>query len=618
MNPTPVVRMPGKWNLDCLYKNGKDPQIRQDIIVITEAITVFVAKYAGLSAESSVQMLAAALHDFEELQRSFLAEPTIDDQLGKSKPEYYWMLRLAMSNTKTTRDKMQRLGNWHQQQLQKLEFFFQAFDNASQERRTELLAAPELRAYWPWLKQRFMLPIAAAPTAEARAAAAKAIAEANRLKYQLNAAIGNATATVWNGTAEVVMSLPGIMSLVNSPDPRVAREAGMTLPKLYAELEELAFKELMAALAAQTAEAGLHGGTVKTVRCASDTLAPDVLTSLLETLLGPDALETVQAYYELKAALNKKYLVNGKLPYAQRRTPYGVLQPYTWPEAVGLIRMFGERTDPAIGAEFNRALAEGCVDAEPRKGKTGVTACWWALGLQPMFAVTFTGDLENIAQVVHEFFAHYRAAQMVSEQRDGLSYNTRIPLAESQGVGWQLLVPLVLADKLDLDANGKLVLAMAQLETLISTVFLQGIATAFEQQMYAAFNQGTLDLPRLKSLFVEYMHKQFGDAVAMDELASLNWLPWSQLRQGFYNYAYAIAGMIAIVVRKRYEADPAAAIRLLLTLMGAGSKSTLTDIFAEVGIELGPELWRECIQIITEQVKEAIDLARQLGLYPAA
>ena len=136
--------------------------------------------------------------------------------------------------------------------------------------------------------------------------------------------------------------------------------------------------------------------------------------------------------------------------------------------------------------------------------------------------------------------------------------------------------------------------------------------------MYADFQNGTLTLDGQESFFADYMYQLFGDAVRMDELSRLNWITWSQMRQGFYNYSYAMAGMIAIVLRERYVADPAGTVRQINSLMAAGSKDTLANIYAEVGIILGPDLWRQGINAIAAMVDRATALAQQLGHIPTA
>lgn len=605
--------LPGRWDLSCLYSGDDDPQIQRDIAQIEAFVNAFAAKYADLTADASFDRLAEALDEFRDLQHLFLAESTIDQQLGGSKPEYYWMLRQASATTSAVQAEVERLATWRQAQLQKLEFFFQLFATASHERRDAMLGAAELRRYKFWLVQRFMLPVAT-PTPQAKAAAAAATAKASHLTDQLSAAIGSASAQVWKDGKKQTVTLPGINSLTTSPIPAERWSAAAVLPDLLAPLRDQAFEELTAALAARVAEAGLQGGDVETVRCAADTLSPDTLDSLLDAITGPEGQAAGQRYYQLKAAL----MGVQQLPFAWRRLPSGALQKRRWTEVVGLVRTFYERIKPSYADEFDRALKRGHIDAEPRKGKTPVTACWWMYGHPPFLAVNFTGDWNNLSQVLHEF-GHDLAGLLDSREQDGLGFNTRVPLAETHGVTLQLLAPLVLSDMLSLSDQDKLTMIMAQLETLTSTVLLQGNATAFERQLYAEFLQGTLTVDRLETLFTQHMARQFGPAVAMDSLARLYWIIWVQLRYGFYNYAYSFAGIIAAVLCDRFTTDPDSTIAQINTLLGAGSSGTLADIFEGVGITLGPDLWREGIHAITALTNKATILARQLGYnVPAA
>jgi len=604
---TQTDQPPGAWNLSCLYDGDDDPQIADDIATIEATVNAFVAKHAGLIAASPMWRWARAIADFRGLQWRFLVEPTIDEQLGPCRPMYYWMLRDASESTEAAQAKMQELTAWYQGLQSKLEFFLQLFDGMPQSRRRVLLKSPWLRPYRAWLTQRFMLPVST-PTPAQRAAAGVATANAAQLTNQLSVAFGSAGAMVWKDGTQQRVSLPGIVSLATSPIEQEWQSAAAALPVLYNGLKGQAFVELTTALAARTAEANLLGGSVEAVRCATDTLPADTLDGLVGAVMDPNTLTVAHKCYALKATL-----MGGQLPFARRRATYGVLKKYTWPEAIGLIRTFFERTSPTFLAEFDRALANGYIDAQARDGKTPRTACWWGPDMQPMLAVNFIGDINNISQIVHEF-GHYMAALAASRSCNGLSYNTRIPKAETDGIGLQLLVPLVVADKLGDDEQSRLVAMMAQLETIMSTIFLQCAGTAFEQRLY---KDSTLTVDRIVSLFTEYMHMLFGDGVAIDDLTGLNWINWPQLRQGFYNYGYVLAGMVAVVIRQRYQTDPADTIRQINRLMAAGSKATLTDIYEAIGITLGPDLWRECISAIADQVDQATALAQQLGLIPA-
>ena len=602
---------PGAWSLICLYSGDEDPQIAADMTAIEAVIDIFTARYAKLTERSLTRRLAQAICSFEKLQWMFLAEPTIDEQLGGSKPEYYWMLRDASNSTDATQAEVQKLAAWRLAQMDKLEFFFQLFDGMSKTRRRSLLNARSMRPYREWLVQRFMLPVAA-PTPAARTAAAVTTAHSAQLTSQLNAALGGASAVVWKDGTQQHVSLPGIAALTTSPIEQEWQSAATTLPTLYDGLKDQAFVELTTALAARTAEAGLLGCGVEALRCASDTLSTGTLDDLIQVVMSPGSLDVAHRYYALKAAL-----MGGQLPFARRRATYGTLKKYSWLEAVELIQTFFERISPTLLVEFNHALANGYIDAQPREGKTSRTACWWRPGLQPMLAVNFIGDINNISQIVHEFAGHFMAALAVSKVRDGLSYNTKIPLAETHGVSWQLLVPVVLADKLGSDDQANLIAMMAGLETIMTTIYLQGVATAFEQKLYTTFTQGSLTLDQLEALFTDYMHQMFGDGVATDELTKLNWVMWPQLRQGFYNYSYCMAGMFAVVLREQYETDPTSTVQRIDRLMAAGSKNTLTNIFGEVDITLNTDLWQQCIRAIAAQLDKAFALARQLGLIPA-
>ncbi len=611
MTITPTDQPPGKWDLTCLYGGDDDPQIAADIATIEGRVSEFATQYGGLTVRS-IRLMRRAIRAFEKLQRIVLLEPTIDDQLGPCKPLYYWMLRDASESTDATRAKVQELAAWHRTQLDKVAFFFQLLDGMSQSRRRALLRSLRLRPYRAWLTQRFMLPIAAAPTPQARAAATAAIAQAVQQTGKLNAAISNATAMVLKDGVQQSANLITIAGRAISSNKDEAASAIAALPALYTGLEGRAFVELTTALAARTAEAGLLGGSVLGVRCATDTLSTDTLDGMIEAVMAPDSLNVAHRYYALKAALD-----GGKLPFARRRVMYGAPKQYTWPEALDLLRTFFARISPALAAEFERALANGYIDAESnRQGKIPVTCCYWAYGLQPMLVINFTGDMTNISQIAHEFAGHYMAALAVSRQRNGLGYNTKIPLAETHGVSWQLLVPWVLADKLGTDAQSELAGIMYVLETLASTCYLQIAGTKCEQRMYAEYQNGTLTLDGLESFFADDMHQLFGDAVMQDELSKLNWITWSQLRQGFYNYSYAMAAMIAIVLRERYMAKPASTVQQINRLMSAGCKDTLANIYREVGIDLGPDLWRQGINAFATMLDRATELASQLDLIP--
>ncbi len=602
--------LPGPWEIESLLYPGGDAQRKRERRLIENKIKAFRRRWLGkLRPDMSRQTFKMALEEFKALQELIRVEDTGDEQFASCARVYEQMLLNATNlNDVWAQVGLKSVLEWDQRQRNGAKFFLEFINSLPDEVRAEILADSALSEFWPWLRQQFMLP-SFTPTRELLAAAQAADDIATPLAARLQTALGSVTAEVLTENGVQTLPFSAIRSLATSSDKGVRASAAAALVQILGGLKDLATDVFNATFESKLAAARARGGKPAEIRYGADAIRIETVQGMLDAAMG--SLDLFHPFYRLMAGL-LGYAPHEQLPYGERQMDWGTISQMPWDLSTSLLEVGFERMGSDL-ATVVEALKHGRIDAESRVGRDSKTACYWSVGRPSVLAVDASGaNWGTFMQRSHETI-HCAAAEEVSVLRHGLSYNTRVPTAEATAVMGQLFMAVTLDDKLALDDETKLAVMVAQLRTQLSTALQQSVAVCLEQELYDTYEQnGPLTAEQISEMFVRYMRLYFGDAVAMDELAELYWIAWPQLLYGFYNPAYAFAGMVATAGLEIYRTNPEAALKVLHFMIGAGGMDTVEEICRMAGIPLGPDLWARSIASMEQQLKAVMDLARRL------
>lgn len=158
------------------------------------------------------------------------------------------------------------------------------------------------------------------------------------------------------------------------------------------------------------------------------------------------------------------------------------------------------------------------------------------------------------------------------------------------------------------------------LSSMISNTYYHNFVThlmeaAYQREVYKIIDEGgSVNADVLNSIMGNTLKKFWGDAVEIDDYASLTWMRQPHYYMGLYSYTYSAGLTVATEVSKRIEKEGPTAVedwKKVLSLGGTKSPEELAKI-AGVDISTDKPLL-DTIETIGEMIDEICKLTDELG-----
>jgi oligoendopeptidase F len=302
-----------------------------------------------------------------------------------------------------------------------------------------------------------------------------------------------------------------------------------------------------------------------------------------------------------------------KLDLADQYAPIGEARAFTWAEAVEIVESSFARFAPRLAEIFRSCIEAGHVDVLPRPGKAAGAYCTSvSKTILPYVLMNYTERLRDVSTLAHEF-GHATHNVLALERQTWRSHRTGIPMAEVPSTFAQAIADDYLLEN-ETDPGTRAALAADRLENAFAAIYRQTVLARFEQRAYGLRAEGlSLATERLSELWIEENGKYYGDALVMPEGYALGWsyIPHF-IHVRFYTYAYSFAQLVALLLYRRFRADPEAFAPKYFELLGAGGSASPADLLAPFGLDLrSTETWREAFAELDALREEAERLATQ-------
>jgi oligoendopeptidase F len=127
----------------------------------------------------------------------------------------------------------------------------------------------------------------------------------------------------------------------------------------------------------------------------------------------------------------------------------------------------------------------------------------------------------------------------------------------------------------------------------------------FEIAAHTAIPKGA-GLEEIQQLWLDGLHKQFGDAVEIDELFKHEWSYIPHIvHTPFYCYAYNFGELLSLSLYARYKAEGKSFVPKIEAILAAGGSREPKAVLAELGINFeSQDFWRGGFEIIKSWVGE--------------
>ncbi len=341
-----------------------------------------------------------------------------------------------------------------------------------------------------------------------------------------------------------------------------------------------------------------HFASPMAVRNLDNDIPDDVVDTLLEVCQRNSSL--FHRFFRLKAA----WLGVDRLRRYDLYAPVaGAEKTYTFADAVEMVldsfRCFDSRTAGLAG----RVLEESHLNSEIRKGKRGGAFCWSvAPNMTPWVLTNYQGRPRDVATLAHELGHAIHA--MLAADHSVLTFHASLPLAETASTfGEILLIDRLLAEEGD-EAVRRDVL-FHQVDDYYATILRQAFFALFERQAHHVVEQGA-SVDDLSEAYMDNLHTQFGDAVALSDEFRWEWIAIPHIYQvPFYVYAYAFGQLLVLSLYQQYQSEGDAFKPRYLDILAAGGSEAPARILADAGIDIHrADFWQGGFDVIRGMVEQ--------------
>ncbi len=589
-----------RWNLDPLYQGPEDPCWTEDLARAREKGKAFRRDFRGRirSENLSAELLAAALRNYEELQKAGL------------RPYLYAQLLFAADSTPDLHKALVARAREGWSALAEETLFFELELLAvDEERLASLLRDAEVAPYGHFLQQL-------------RAHAPYTLSE--EVEQVLKRKDLSGKEAFVQLFEELTSSLRFVFRL---PDEEEAREVtGEELLALLYHPEAAVREQAFAAFLEEHADNSLvltscfnnllldHGKEVE-LRRYPDLMTPTHLANETESEMVERLMEVTERnyglareYFELKRRLLGLERMQNTDIYAplgsgSRKLPFAEAKE----TVLSAFRGFSPQLSEVAGAFFT----ERRIDVLPRPGKSGGAFCQGMLpGLSPYILLNYTGTLRDVATLAHELGHGVHFA--LSQPQNLFHYQAPLPFAETASVFGEMLLTRHLLDG-ETDRQAKIELLCAKLEDIIATTFRQNVLTRFELAAHRQRAEGLLAAEDLCRLWWEENEKLFGDAVTMIEPYRWGWSYISHfIHARFYCYSYVFGELLVLALYQKYREEGASFVPKYIELLARGGSRKPAELLAPLGIDLAdPDFWQKGYDFVRGLLQELRDLVEQ-------
>jgi oligoendopeptidase F len=220
--------------------------------------------------------------------------------------------------------------------------------------------------------------------------------------------------------------------------------------------------------------------------------------------------------------------------------------------------------------------------------------------MTPWVLTNYQGRPRDVATLAHELGHAIHA--MLAADHSVLTFHASLPLAETASTfGEILLIDRLLAEEGD-EAVRRDVL-FYQVDDYYATILRQAFFALFERQAHHVVEQGA-SVDDLSEAYMDNLHTQFGDAVALSDEFRWEWIAIPHIYQvPFYVYAYAFGQLLVLSLYQQYQSEGDAFKPRYLDILAAGGSEAPARILADAGIDIHrADFWQGGFDVIRGMV----------------
>ena len=414
-------------------------------------------------------------------------------------------------------------------------------------------------------------------------------------------------------------------------DGKVYKNSFVTYENFYqnhenAEIREKAFRSFSEGLRQhQNTAAAAYLAQVKSEKLLADMKGYD---SVFDYLLAEQEVDRSMFDRQIDLIMNEfapvaqKYLmhlakVNGleKMTFADWKLDLdSELNPeVSIDDAYDLVMKSVEPLGQEYCQEVARYKEERWVDFAANAGKDSGGYAADPYRVHPYVLMSWTGRMSDVYTLIHEI-GH--SGQFIFSDNHQSYFNTHMSTyyVEAPSTFNELLLSDYLERQFDNPRQKRFALAHRLTDTYFHNFITHLLEAAFQRKVYTLIEEGgTFGASKLNAIMKEVLTDFWGDAVEIDDDATLTWMRQAHYYMGLYSYTYSAGLVISTAGYLHLKNDENGARDWLELLKSGGSKTPLESAMI-IGADISTDKpLRDTIQFLSDTVDQIIAYSEELG-----
>lgn len=558
------MKIETKWDLKLLYKGDTDPQIEADLKFIEKSCENFGKKYKGKDFTKSPETLAKALKDYEKLS----------DEIGSSKPWWYFALRTCLNSGDS---KAEAMATKNDQRIteasNKIKFFILEIGKIPTKKRDSFLKDNSLKFCSYFLKRILD----------------KSKYNLTEGEEQLADLLTQTSYSMWKDSQERLLSQQTIR--VKNKDLPIAQVIG-ELGDMKKKDRHDAYKKINTTLRSISHGAEAEMNAVYNYKNIMDRRR-GFEKPYSETILRYENDEkAIESFVELVTKhmsishrfykLHAKILGEKKLSVADRAVKIGEIKTkFDFETSVSMFRSVLSNLDTEYVEIFDRFLKNGHIDVYPKKGKRGGAFCWGMSNSPTYVLLNHVDNIKSLETLAHEM-GHAIHTELSHKQTPFYQGYTTSTAEVASTFFEQLMME---ESEKYLSDKEKITFLHNKISGDITTIFRQIACFNFENELHQKIRKdGQANKNEIAEIMRRNIKSYMGNAVDVTEDDGYYFVYWSHIRNFFYVYSYAYGQIISRALYEKYKQDPTYA-KKIKQFLSAGRSMSPEEIFKSIGID---------------------------------
>ena len=414
-------------------------------------------------------------------------------------------------------------------------------------------------------------------------------------------------------------------------DGKVYKNSFVTYENFYqnhenAEIREKAFRSFSEGLRQhQNTAAAAYLAQVKSEKLLADMKGYD---SVFDYLLAEQEVDRSMFDRQIDLIMNEfapvaqKYLmhvakVNGleKMTFADWKLDLdSELNPeVSIDDAYDLVMKSVEPLGQEYCQEVARYKEERWVDFAANAGKDSGGYAADPYRVHPYVLMSWTGRMSDVYTLIHEI-GH--SGQFIFSDNHQSYFNAHMSTyyVEAPSTFNELLLSDYLERQFDNPRQKRFALAHRLTDTYFHNFITHLLEAAFQRKVYTLIEEGgTFGASKLNAIMKEVLTDFWGDAVEIDDDATLTWMRQAHYYMGLYSYTYSAGLVISTAGYLHLKNDENGARDWLELLKSGGSKTPLESAMI-IGADISTDKpLRDTIQFLSDTVDQIIAYSEELG-----